>query len=104
MPVSKEQVLETAALCRLDLAASAARSGEDPEAHLARLAGQLDAVIGYMDILEQVDTSGVEPLYSPLRHTAPPRADQAEKRRTADEMLANAPKLQQHFFVVPPVI
>lgn len=105
MPVSKEQVLATAALCRLDISVSSAHArDETPEERVARIASQLDAVVGYMDILNQADTENVPPLYSPLEHIAPPRADLAEKRRTGEAMLANAPKRQQHFFVVPPVI
>lgn len=105
MSVSKEQVLATAALCRLDLSlGSSPDEKEDTEQRLERLASQLDAIVGYMDILNQVDTEGVEPLYSPMRDVAPPRADIAEKRRTLEEVLANAPKRRQNFFVVPSVI
>jgi len=105
MPVTKEQVLATAALCRIDLSVAAENAGsESAEERVARIASQLDAVVGYMDILNQVDTEGVEPLYSPLEHIAPLRKDVAEKHLTADEILANAPQRQQTFFVVPPVI
>lgn len=105
MPVTKEQVLATAALCRLDLSVSSAHARpENPDERASRIASQLDAVVGYMDILDQVDTENVEPLYEPLLHIAPPRQDKAEKRRTPDEVLANAPQRQQNFFVVPPVI
>ncbi|MDR2488493.1 MAG: Asp-tRNA(Asn)/Glu-tRNA(Gln) amidotransferase subunit GatC [Desulfovibrio sp.] len=106
MPVSKEQVLATAALCRLDLSVSSAHARpENPEERTARIASQLDAVVGYMDILNRVDTSQVEPLYSPLRqHVAPPRPDVVEKRLSAEEVTANAPMRQQCFFAVPPVI
>ncbi|MDR0826801.1 MAG: Asp-tRNA(Asn)/Glu-tRNA(Gln) amidotransferase subunit GatC [Desulfovibrio sp.] len=102
MPVSKEQVLATAVLCRLDLASDVA--GEDADKRVERLAAQLDAVIGYMDILNKLDTENIEPLYSTLQNPAPPRADVAEKKRVADEILANAPERRQDFFVVPPVI
>lgn len=105
MSVSKEQVLATAALCRLDLSISSVHAKvETPDERIGRIASQLDAVVGYMDILNQVDTESVEPLYCPIHETAPPRADIAEKRLQADEILANAPRRQQHFFVVPPVI
>ena len=106
MSVSKEQVLATAALCRLDLSVTSAHADqENPEERVARIASQLDSVVRYMDILDQADTSRVEPLYSPLQHhIAPPRPDVAEKLLTAEEILANAPKRQQTFFAVPPVI
>ena len=105
MPVTKEQVLATAALCRIDLSVSSAHArDESADERVGRIAAELDAVVKYMDILNQADTEGVEPLYSPLEYIAPPRPDRAEKRCTADEILANAPKRQQTFFVVPPVI
>ena len=105
MPVTKEQVLATAALCRLDLSVTSANGrDESPDERVARIASQLDAVVGYMDILNAVDTTGIEPLYSPIEHIAPPRPDVAEKRRTAEEILANAPQRRQNFFEVPPVI
>ncbi|MDL2207103.1 Asp-tRNA(Asn)/Glu-tRNA(Gln) amidotransferase subunit GatC [Desulfovibrio sp. OttesenSCG-928-M16] len=103
MPVSKEQVLATAHLCRLDLSL-AASGGESPEERLERFATQMNSIIGYMDILAQVDTDDVEPLYSPLGQPEPPRADIAEQRLTVEDILANAPKRKQNFFVVPPVI
>lgn len=105
MSVSKEQVLATAALSRLDLSVSSAHARqESPDEQVQRIAAQLDAVVGYMDILNQVDTDGVEPLYSPMRNTAPPRKDRAEKRRDAEAVLANAPRRRQRFFAVPPII
>jgi len=94
MPITKEQVLAAAILCRIDLS----------EERIARITAQLDAVVSRLDILHQVNTEGVEPLYFPLEHGAPPRKDLVEKHLTSDDILANAPKRQQSFFVVPPVI
>ena len=106
MSLSKELVLATADLCRLDLSVGSARAEkESTEERIARIASQLDALVSSMDILEGVDTSQTEPLYSPLRqHVAPPRPDVAEKLLSAEDILANAPKRQQSFFAVPPVI
>lgn len=106
MSVSKEQVLATASLARLDLAQSAegALSPQEAETHVNRLASQMGSIVGYMDILEQVDTTGVEPLYFPLREAAGPRADEAVKKRGVQEILSGAPNKQGRFFAVPPVI
>lgn len=102
MPVSKEQVLAIAGLCRLDLTQSA--SGEDPQERLERIASEMDAIVGYIDILSQVDTDNIEPMYSPLQDPTPPRADTAQRRLEVDQVLANAPRRKQNFFLVPPVI
>ena len=106
MSVTKEQVLATAALARLDLTQTAEghSSPEEAEAVLNRLASQMEAIIGYMDILDQVDTEGVEPLYSPMPEVAPPREDIAVKTRSVEEILSGAPRRQGRFFAVPPVI
>lgn len=105
MPVSKEQALATAALCRIDLSVDPAGAPNgDAEERIVRMASQMDAIVGYMDILNGVDTEGVEPLYSPMLETAPPRADEAYRKLTPEETLANAPRRRQNFFVVPPVI
>lgn len=106
MSVSKEQVLATAALARLDLTmgSQGRLSPEEAAVSLDRLAGQMEAIVRYMDILNHADTSNVQPLYSPMTHVAPPREDTAEKRFTAEEILANAPRRQGTFFVVPPVL
>ena len=105
MPVTKKQVLETAALCRLDLSTTGSDAqAESSDSRVERIASQLDAVVGYMDILDQADTENIEPLYSPLEHIAPPRKDRVEQRCTVNDILANAPSRQQNFFVVPPVI
>ncbi|MDR1947680.1 MAG: Asp-tRNA(Asn)/Glu-tRNA(Gln) amidotransferase subunit GatC [Desulfovibrio sp.] len=101
MRVSKEQVLATAALCRLDLGTHGETSNG---AYLETLAAQLDDVLSYMDILSGVDTRAVQPLYSPLRDPSPPRPDIAEKKCSAAEILANAPERRDNFFVVPAVI
>ncbi len=104
--VSREQVLATAALARIDLTQTYAgtSSPEQAEEEITRMAEQINTVIGYMDILNSVDTAGVEPLYSPMLNVAEPREDVARKLLTAEEILANAPKKQGTFFVVPPAI
>ncbi len=109
MPMTKEQMLAVAALARLDLGVNAGAPLHDAsdeasrEARIDRLAGQLDAVIGYMDMLRQVDAEDVEPLYSPMSSVAGPRPDCAVKTLTVEEVLADAPQRQGTYFAVPPV-
>ncbi len=106
MSVTKEQVLATAALARLDLTQTpeGVLSPEEAAVALDRLAAQMESIVGYMDILAQADTAGVEPLYSPMQNIAPPREDVAVKTRTVEEILSGAPRRQGRFFAVPPVI
>lgn len=102
MTVDKEQVVALARLARLDLYAG--YDEEVAEAAVTTLARQMEEIVGYMDILNRVDTVGVEPMYSPMREVAPPRADEVVQRLSVDEILENAPSRQGNFFVVPPVI
>lgn len=83
-------------------------------ARLARLAPETDVlakfgtqcadILSYMGILSEVDTTGVEPLYSPVEHTTPYRDDVPEKRREREEILANAPETDGSFFIVPRIV
>ncbi len=90
-------------LCRL------ARLAPSPEASRC-FAAECDAVIAYMDKLSEVDTTGVEPLYSPACHAAPMREDVARRSLTREEILANAPQRggsgesDGGFFLVPRIV
>lgn len=76
-----------------------------PEAEtLARFGAQCDDILQYMDVLAQVDTTNVEPLYGPVAHETAFRADVAVKRRQRSEVLANAPETDGAFFVVPRIV
>ena len=65
---------------------------------------QFAAILGYMDILNEVDVNGVAPLYSPVEHSFVPRADCAKHTRTHSEVLANAPARDESYFVVPRIV
>ena len=86
--VTRQDVLHMAQLSRLTV-------GEDEIDLFCR---QL------MDILEKVDTSSVEPLYSPVVHAPTMREDVAENKRTREEMLANAPDRTEEYYVVPRIV
>lgn len=99
MPTSTEEILTIARLVRLDLSI-----GPDAEQQLTKIASQIDDVLAYMNTMEQVDTQQVEPMYSPLKEWASPRADIASDGHNAEAVLSNAPERQDTFFVVPPVL
>lgn len=99
MPASTKEILGIAKLVRLDFSSS-----PDAEQQLAKIASQIDDVLTYMHTLEQVDTSAVEPMYSPLQEWSNPRADIASAGHNAEAVLSNAPEREGTFFVVPPVL
>ena len=102
MPVSKDIVLRTSRRARLDLRSG--RTGQAADGQLEAFAAQMEKIISYIDILETADTSGVEPMFSPMCRTAPPRPDAAVQVYSRDEVLQNAPAQAEGFFVVPKVL
>ena len=57
-----------------------------------------------MDVLAQVDTSAVDPLYSPVSHATPMRDDQPERKRRREDVLGNAPEHDEDYFIVPRIV
>ena len=92
--VTREDVLHMAQLSRLTV--------DDDE--IARFTGQLSDILSYMDILGKVDTSAVEPLYSPVCPAPARRGDVAENRRARADMLRNAPDGNDEYFIVPRIV
>jgi aspartyl-tRNA(Asn)/glutamyl-tRNA(Gln) amidotransferase subunit C len=95
-----------AALARLDLARGLAP--EEAEPRVAKIASEFSQIVGYMDILNEVDTAGVAPLYSPMLEPQLPREDEPRPRPQTDAkaaaILEAAPRRSGRFFVVPRVV
>lgn len=70
---------------------------------LHTFARQLDDILKYMDKLNEIDTAGVQPLYSPVRHGTAFRQDEVSQEYTRDELLGNAPEADGTYFIVPKV-
>ena len=102
MSVSKQTVIHTSRLARLNLAEGA--SGAEAEARVETFARQMEQIVAYMDILDEADTDGVEPMFSPMSLTAPPAKDAVEQVYAREEVLANAPEQEDGFFIVPRVL
>lgn len=83
-------------------------------AHLARiavaepdlepLAAELSAILGFMEQLNAVDVSGVEPMTSVTPMALPLRPDVVTDGGQAARVLANAPAARAGFFTVPRVV
>lgn len=102
MSVNKKTVMHVSRLARLDLAAGA--TGSEAEEKISQFAQQMDNIVKYMDILEQADTAGVEPMFSPMALTVALRADEAQQDYTREEILRGAPQQENGLFVVPKVL
>jgi aspartyl-tRNA(Asn)/glutamyl-tRNA(Gln) amidotransferase subunit C len=93
MSLTLDQVKKVAALARLEL----------PDADLAKMADQLNAILGYVDQLASVNTDGVEPLAHPLPVQNVFREDVPVPSLPVDAALQNAPVRLADFFGVPAV-
>lgn len=65
---------------------------------------QLGDILTYMEKLDELDTSDIEPLSHVMDVTNAFRDDEPQKSLARDEALSNAPKSDGEFFVVPKVI
>jgi aspartyl-tRNA(Asn)/glutamyl-tRNA(Gln) amidotransferase subunit C len=83
--------------------ASLARIRE-PEDRLEPLARELSTILQWIDQLAEVDTDGVEPMTSVVHAKLPMREDVVTDGGDAAGVLANAPRAEKGFFVVPKVV
>jgi len=74
------------------------------EATKKRLAHQFADIITYIGKLSEVNTEGIEPLYSPVIHENAMREDIAKSRQTSEKILANAPETDGKYFIVPRIV
>ncbi|MGA1794300.1 MAG: Asp-tRNA(Asn)/Glu-tRNA(Gln) amidotransferase subunit GatC [bacterium] len=65
---------------------------------------QLDSILAYMDKLNQLDTTGIEPTSHVLPMTNVFREDEVQPSLPMENALANAPDRKDGFFRVPRVI
>lgn len=83
-------------------------------AHLARIAvseedaqrmtGELNAILGFVEQLNEVDVSGVEPMTSVTPMEMKKRQDVVTDGNMAADIVANAPATEENFFLVPKVV
>jgi aspartyl-tRNA(Asn)/glutamyl-tRNA(Gln) amidotransferase subunit C len=74
------------------------------EADAQRMAGELNAILGFVEQLNEVDISGIEPMTSVLPMAMKKRADIITDGGKADDILANAPARDGGYFLVPKVV
>lgn len=80
--------------------ASLARVGVSPE-RARDLVGELNTILGHMDLLSRVDTTGVEPLAALGVVTAPLRDDAGPSVSLERPIHDFAPQERDGFFLVP---
>lgn len=94
MKITRKDVEHVALLSRLELA----------EGEVDKFTGQFNAILGYIEVLNKLDTAGVEPTAHvlPLRNVM--RPDEARPSLPRELALANAPEEEDGYFKVPKIL
>jgi aspartyl-tRNA(Asn)/glutamyl-tRNA(Gln) amidotransferase subunit C len=94
MSVTKDDVKKVARLSRIAV----------DDARLESLAGELSGILDWIEQLGEVDVEGVAPMTSVVETRLPQRDDVVTDGNKVDEILANAPRAEDGFFVVPKAV
>ncbi len=92
--------VDTATVKRVARLARIAVSDDDA----ARMTGELNAILGFVEQLDEVDVSGVEPMTSVTPMEMKKRQDVVSDGGKASDIVANAPATDENFFLVPKVV
>ena len=94
MKITKELVDYVSTLSRLRL----------PQEEKAKMAGELEQIVTYMDTLNTLDTDGVEPMSHifPLKNVL--RADKVVPSADREVLLSGAPDRDEETFRVPKAV
>ncbi len=94
MKITLKEVEHVARLARLELT-----TGEKE-----RMRAQIDSILSYIDKLNELDTSAVEPTSHVLPMTNVFREDEVMPSLSQEEVLVNAPDRHELFFRVPRIL
>ncbi len=89
-----EDVRKVASLARLELS----------DEELATYGEQLTQILGYVEVLDDVDIEGVEPMAHAAEVHNVFREDKQQPSIDRTDALANAPKTDGKFFQVPQIL
>ena len=94
MKITTEMVDYISTLSRLKL----------PEEEKEKMTGELEQILAYMDTLNALDTSGVEPMSHvfPVKNVV--REDEVAPSAPRAELLANTPAPDEQAFLVPKTV
>jgi len=74
------------------------------EEHLPALAQEFNAILGFIEQLNELDVDNVEPMTSVTPMDLPRREDVVTDGDQQAKVLANAPDAREGFFAVPKVV
>ncbi len=94
MAIDRDTARRVAHLARIEVA----------EGDLAALAAELSGILGFMEQLNEVDVTGVEPMTSVTPMALKWREDVVTDGDIQAKVLENAPDARAGFFTVPKVV
>ncbi|MFZ4807618.1 MAG: Asp-tRNA(Asn)/Glu-tRNA(Gln) amidotransferase subunit GatC [Hyphomicrobiaceae bacterium] len=94
MHVDEATVRRIARLARIKIA----------DSEVAGLEGELSGILTWVEQLNEVDVTGVEPMTRVVDMKLKQRKDEVTDGNIADDIVRNAPLTEDHFFVVPKVV
>ena len=94
MSVDKETVQRIAKLARIAL----------DETQAAAMEQELNALLSWVEQLQEVNVEGVAPMTSVVEQRLKMRDDAVTDGGYAEDLMKNAPQSEGHFFVVPKVV
>ncbi len=69
-----------------------------------RMTGELNTILGFVEQLNEVDVTGVEPMTSVTPMALKERQDGVTDGNKAADIVANAPETVDDYFLVPKVV
>jgi len=69
-----------------------------------KMAKELEEIVNFVEMLNELDTEGIEPSFRVLDITTPLREDEPKRSDVIKEVLAHAPKAKDGYFIVPKII
>jgi aspartyl-tRNA(Asn)/glutamyl-tRNA(Gln) amidotransferase subunit C len=94
MSVDEKVVRRVARLARLAI----------PEERLTPMAAELNGILQWVEQLNELDTDGVEAMTSVRPMRLPRRPDIVTDGYCAEDIVRNAPRTEDNYFLVPKVV
>lgn len=92
--ISKDDVEKVAHLARLEVKQDKVEAMKD----------HFNNIINHFNVLQQLNTEGLEPMVTPHEIFSELRKDHISKSVTVEKILENAPETKDSLFKVPPVV
>ncbi|MAX39110.1 Asp-tRNA(Asn)/Glu-tRNA(Gln) amidotransferase subunit GatC [Gimesia sp.] len=92
--LTQDEVLKVASLSRLKLS----------EKEVTALGEQMGSVLKYIAMLDELDTSDIEPMAHAIEISNVFRDDQLQESLPRDQALSNAPQTDGNYFLVPAIL